>query len=197
MSIEKLLSALRRETDLKEIALLKEAEEKAHSILASARENADEIDSQKEKLEKELTAKRESVRLAKERMHARKMVILAQDRTISDVLAECRTMAAHFMETPAYADFLTKEYKRIKGEVGAIETVIANEKTAAIFNLGDLHLSQVVLDEAVKDGFVAVAEKGRTKVLCLFHLLAEKAWNDAAPRFVKKIVEAVENVGYE
>ena len=190
MSVEKLLSALSKEADLKEKAVLEEAGERARSILSEAREKARELDSRISALKKAVELKRQSLLLSRKKLRVRARAALTQNLIISDIFSECAALHIRFMETPAYADFLKGEYRRIQEEMGTVEEVRADPKTAAL--LIGLGLSPIVEDDKVEGGFVAVAEKGARKISCVFPHRLQKKWKEAAPRFVKRIAEATE-----
>lgn len=191
MSVQKLLAALKKEADLQEKTILTEADEKAGAIISSARDKVAEIQSLISKLEKEHSVKAESVRLAREKMLARKKAILTLNQIISDVFSECSRMFSDFMKTPAYASFLKEEYNKIAGEFGTIDEIRADPKTGSV--LKELNINNVSSDDNIQHGFMALAENKKTKILCLFDLRLKKLWTQKAPWFVNRISQAMKN----
>jgi len=190
MSVEKLLSALGKEADLKEKTVLEEAREKARSILSEAVEKARDLDVRISALKKAVELKRQSLLLSHQKLRDRERATLTQNLIISDIFSECAALHRRFMESPAYADFLKDEYRRILEEMGTVEEVRADPKTAAL--LIGMGISPVVADDKIEGGFAAVTEKGTRKISCVFPHRLQKKWREAAPRFVKRIVEATE-----
>jgi cell division septum initiation protein DivIVA len=189
MSVEKLLSAMKKEAELREKAILEKADGEARGILSSAREQLEALEAMISKEEKESALRRESLRLAGGRMLERKRAILAQYQAQSVLFKECASMFRRFMDSPAYAEFIEREYGKVNEELGAVDEVRADPQTAAI--LKKLNVPSVVLDEGVHDGFIAFSTTGRKKISCLFSLRLEKKWRDAAPGFVARLGEAL------
>ncbi|MBI5186506.1 MAG: hypothetical protein HZA01_12390 [Nitrospinae bacterium] len=185
MSVEKLLSALKKEAELREKTILEEAEVEARGVLSSAREQLEALEARISKEEKECALRRESLRLAGEKMLERKRATLAQNKTLSEVFTECASLFQDFMKSTAYAAFIEREYGKVKEELGAVEEVRADPLTAAI--LRGLNAPSVVQDKEVRDGFIASSCAGKTRISCIFSLRLEKKWREAGPGFVFKL----------
>ncbi|MDH5637694.1 MAG: hypothetical protein OEZ04_04325 [Nitrospinota bacterium] len=177
MSVEKLLAALEKETEMREEAIMKKAEAEAGAILANAQKRADQIDSIIDSLNREHTRKRESARVAENTIRAR-AATLGRGWSIVNLafhLAEERF--GRFMQSPQYAPFIGAMLAEAIGEIGAVDRVAADPATANALRGNGF---SVVEDTGVEKGFIAHAKEGRTQARFLFSEAMANLWKRRA-----------------
>lgn len=189
MTVERLISALWTEAELKERAIMDEARETAGKITAAREEAVARLDARIENRKKHLTAGEAAYSSARARMRKRKAELYAVDRALKTALDAARVLFREFMKSPAYLPHLSRRMESVKKEAGAIGQIRADSITAQ--TLRKAGVPDVVEDETVEDGFIAVAEDGRTRVFCLFSARVEKLWKETGPRLVAQITEAI------
>ncbi len=189
MTVERLISALWTEAELKERAIMDEARETAGKITAAREEAVTRLVEQIENRKKQLTAGEAAYSSARERMRKRKSELYAVDGAMETVRDTARALFREFMKSPAYLPYLSSQMESVKKEAGAIGQIRADSITAQ--TLRKAGVPNVVDDGTVEDGFIALAQDGRTRVFCLLNTRLEKLWKETAPRLVAQITEAV------
>lgn len=189
MTVERLISALWTEAELKERAIMDEARDTAGKITAARETAVTRLDAQIESRKKQLTAGEAAYASARERMRKRKMDIYAVDGAMEIVRDTTRALFREFMKSPAYLPYLSGQMESVKKDAGAIGEIRADSITAQAFRKAGV--PNVVDDVTVEDGFIAVAQDGRTRVFCLLNTRLEKLWKETAPSLVAQITEAV------
>ena len=189
MTVERLISALWTEAELKERVIMDEARDTVGKITAAREEAVARLDAQIENRKKQLTAGEAAYSSAKERMRKRKAELYAVDGAMQIVRDTTRALFREFMKSPAYLPYLLRQMESVKKEAGAIGEIRADSITAE--TLRKSGVPNVVADMTVENGFIALAQDGRTRVFCLFNTRLEKLWKQTAPRLVAQITEAI------
>ncbi|MBI4666310.1 MAG: hypothetical protein HY751_07880 [Nitrospinae bacterium] len=189
MSVEKLLSALRLEAEIKERSILEEAAVKAEEVAVAAREKSAAIQREIDLKRQLMESRRDALRLARERMARREAMLEAQDAAAQAVKKEARGLFQEFMGSPAYGQYVARELETVRAEAGELEEVRADAVTAEIIrSLGGPE--KIAVDENVACGFVASTGGGRRKWLCLLETRLEKLWRARGNEFVNRLTES-------
>jgi lysyl-tRNA synthetase class II len=189
MSVERLICALWTEAELKERAIMEEAQETIGKITAAREESVSRLDIQIESRKKYLALSEEALGSAHETMRKRKAQLYAVAGAMKTVRDAAKALFLEFMKSPAYPAYLLRQIEFAKKESGAIGAIRADTMTAqalrkaGVPNVGD--------DVTVENGFIAVMDDGKTRIFCLLDTQLEKLWKEAAPRLVAQITEAV------
>lgn len=189
MTVERLISALWTEAELKERALMDEARERAAQITAEREETLSRLNERIEIRKKQIEADSAALASSMERMRKRRSVLLAMAKATDMARRETEKYFRDFMRSENYAQYLSREIDSITKESGAIAEIRADELTAE--SLRKIGIPNVVADPAVENGFVVVVGGGESRVFCLFSTKFEKLWRAEAPSFVAKISEAM------
>jgi hypothetical protein len=189
MSVERLICALWTEAELKERAIMDEAQEMIGKI-ASAREDAvARLNAQIESRKKYLAMNEAALGSAHEIMRKRKVELYAVARAMQGVRDGAKVLFREFMKSPAYTAYLSAQIESVKKESGAIAHIRADSVTAE--TLREAGVPNVVDDVTAPNGFIAVMADGATRVFCLLDARLEKLWKDSAPRLVAQISGAI------
>ncbi|TBR21453.1 MAG: hypothetical protein EPO63_08635 [Candidatus Nitrosotenuis sp.] len=193
MGIEGLTAALKDEAAKEEAALLAAAESRAAEIRAGAEARLADLDGEAARIEAKCRAIEDALRKGAEKTAARKRLAAAEQAYAHAVREECRALFRDFMQTPAYAGFAAAQYKAAAGELGTVERVAADARTAAALKgaVGD----GTALETApgIADGFAAYGTGGKVAVWCTFDTRFEKAWRRGGPAYARVIAEAAKH----
>jgi hypothetical protein len=189
MTVERLISALWTEAELKERAVTDEARETAGKIAAACEEAVLRLNAQIENRKKYLTASREALSASNERLRGRKAELYAVAGAMETVRNATRGLFREFMKSPAYLPYLLRQIGSVKKEGVVIGEIRADAMTAQ--TLRKAGVQNVIDDATVENGFVAVAQDGMTRVFCLLETSLEKLRKQTAPRLVAQITQAV------
>jgi len=188
MGIDKLLAVLKKEADLKEQAMLRQARDEAGKIIRSANSQVAAIDLEIEKLKRLAIDRQNAYRAAARKMAQRAESAYRQSRVVSAAFEECEEMFRGFMATGRYQEFVRDRYSTIRDELGGVKKIVADKVTASV--LEKLNITGVSVDDGVGLGFVAESDDGAAKIFCLFRLSLEKLWSDIASRFAGELEKA-------
>lgn len=189
MTVERLISALWTEAELKERAIMDEAQDIAGKIASAQEEAVVRLNTQIESRKKYLAMSEEALGSAHETMRKRKAQLYAVAGTMESVRNATKVLFREFMDSPAYQAYLFRQIETVKKESGAIAQVRADSVTAE--TLRKAGVPNVVDDVAVENGFIAVMDDGKTRVFCLLDTQLGKLWREMAPRLVAQISEAL------
>lgn len=189
MTIERLISALWTEAELKERGIMDEARETAGKIVAAREESVARLDAQIESRKRYLAVSEAALSSSKERMRQRKAELYAVTGGMERVRDAAKALFLEFMKTPAYTPYLSAQAGLAEKEGGAIAQIRADAVTAQA--LRKAGVPNVVEDVTVENGFIAQMDDGKTRVFLLLDTQLEKLWNEAAPWLVAQITEAV------
>lgn len=189
MTVERLISALWTEAELKERAIMEEARETAGKVAAVRVESVASLDAQIESRKKYLALSEAALGIAHETMRKRKAELYAVTEAMRSVRDAAKTLFRAFMKSPDYIAYLSRQVESVKKESGSIARIRADAITAQA--LRKAGVANVDDDAAVEDGFVAQMDDGKTRVFLLLDTQLEKLWNEAAPRLVAQITEAL------
>jgi vacuolar-type H+-ATPase subunit E/Vma4 len=188
MSVERLISALWTEAELKERAIMDEAQDMIGKIASAGEEAAARLNAQVENRKKHLAMREAALGSAHEIMRKRKVELYAVAGAMESVRGAAGVLFREFMKSPAYTAYLMREIESVKKESGAIAQIRADSVTAE--TLRKVGVPNVVEDVTAPNGFVAVMADGKTRVFCLLDTRLAKFWKDSAPRLVAQISEA-------
>lgn len=189
MTVERLISALWTEAELKERAIMDEARETAGKIVAAREESVARLDAQIESRKKYLAVSEAALSSSKERMRQRKAELYAVTGAMERVGDAAKALFLEFMKSPAYTPYLSAQVGLAEKEGGVIAQIRADAVTAQA--LRKAGVPNVVEDVTVENGFIAQMDDAKTRVFCLLDTQLEKLWNEAAPWLVAQITEAV------
>lgn len=189
MTVERLISALWTEAELKERAIMDEARETAGKIVAAREESMSRLDAQIESRKKYLAASEAALSSSNERMSQRRAELYAVAGAMESVRNAAKSLFLEFMKSPDYIHYLSGQIELAKKEGGAIAQIRADAMTAQA--LRKAGVANVVDDVTVENGFVATLDDGKTRIFCLLDTQLEKLWIETAPRLVAQITEAV------
>lgn len=189
MTVERLISALWAEADLKERAIAEDAQEMAAKIISAMQEASARLDAQIESRKKRLDMGEAARSSAREAIRKRKAELYAVAGAMESVQAATGVLYRQFMESPAYPAYLSRQVEAIKKGSGPILRIQADPVTAAAMRKGGI--PNVQEDATLANGFVAAVGDGKTRVFCLFDTQLKKLWKDVAPGLVVKITEAL------
>jgi|TARA_Y100000294_G_scaffold162063_1_gene166923 vacuolar-type H+-ATPase subunit E/Vma4 len=187
MSVDKLLRTIKKEAELQGKAILEEAKEESDKILLSAEKKVLEMDAQIKKLNAELDAKNEYLRISRQTMFERRQKTRLENEYIKAFKSQCKFLYREFMSSREYADFIHREYRKIQNELNDIEEIRADAVTHGVFAKHIKDAKNVFVDESIEDGFMVKASKGKIKISCNFEGRFEKVWAQTAPEFVDKL----------
>ncbi len=193
MGIEGLVSALRDEAAREETALLAAADSRVTEIRAEADARFAALNDEAGRIEAKCRALEEALRKSAKKNAARKRLAAAEQAYAHAVREECRALFRNFMKTPAYAGFVTEQYKAAAGELETVERVAADAHTAAALkNAVD---NGVVVETApdIVDGFAAYGPRGRIAIWSTFDTRFEKAWRRGGPAYALVIAEVAQH----
>ncbi len=188
MSVEKLLSALDKEAELKEKKVLEKAEREADEIERKAFVDIERIRTEAVKLEENIAAENKTLAKAAKRIASRSKRLKAEQVVISSLFSRCEELYTDFQKRGDFRRFIEGEYNKAVSELGAVTEVIADETTATV--LKGIQGLKVRIDKNIGNGFTVIDENGAA-VSSLFENRLEKLWRTEAPLFVKRIHEAV------
>ncbi len=191
MSVDKLLTTIKKEAGLQEKAILKEAKEESDKVLLSAEKKVLEMDAQIKKLKAELDAKNEYMRISRQTMLERRQKTRLENEYVKALKSKCKVLYREFMSSKEYVNFIQQEYKKIKHELNGIEEIRADVVTSEVFGKHVKDAKKIFVDETIEDGFMVKAYRGRTKIYCNFEGRFEKVWAQAAPEFVDKLAKGL------
>lgn len=189
MSVQRLISALWTEAELKERAVMDEAQDMVGKITASQEDCVARLNAQIESRKKYLIMNETALGFAHEIMRKRKAELYAVAGAMQSVRDAAGVLFREFMKSPAYPAYLSGQVESVKKESGAIAQIRADSVTAQA--LRKAGVPDVVDDETALNGFIAVMDDGKTRVFCLLESQLEKLWRQAAPRLVAQISEAI------
>ncbi|MBF0290678.1 MAG: hypothetical protein HQK86_00820 [Nitrospinae bacterium] len=189
MTVERLISALWTEAELKERAIMEEARETAGKIAAGRVESVSSLDAQIESRKKYLVISEAALGAAHETLRKRKAELYAVTGAVRSARDAAKTLFRAFMKSPDYAAYLSRQIEAVKKESGSIARIRADAITALALRRAGV--ANVDDDATVEDGFVAQMDDGKTRVFLLLDTQLEKLWNEAAPRLVAQITEAL------
>ncbi|MDH5511217.1 MAG: V-type ATP synthase subunit E family protein [Nitrospinota bacterium] len=192
MSVEKLLAALEKETEMREEAIMKKAEEEAEDILANARKRANQIDSMIDDLKREYAMKQENARVAAEIIRARAAVLGRGWRIVNLAFHLAEERFANFMQSPEYAPFIGAMLAEAMNEVGAVDRVAADPVTVNALRGNGF---SVVEDAGVEKGFIAHAREGRTQARFLFAEGMANLWKKHAHLYHDDLIVEASDAG--
>ncbi|MBI5636450.1 MAG: hypothetical protein HZA03_00605 [Nitrospinae bacterium] len=193
MGIEELAAALKSEAAKEEAALLAGAESRAAEIRAETDGHLAALGEEAGRIEAKCRAMEEALRSGAEKTAARKRLAAAEQAYAAAVREECRALFREFMLTPAYADFAAAQYRIAAAELGGVERVAADARTAEALKDALENGAALETDAAIVDGFAAYGPGGRAAVKSTFDTRFEKAWRNGGPAYGRAIAEAVKH----
>lgn len=191
MGIEELTAALKAEAAKEEAALLANAERRVGEIRAETDSRLADLGQEAERIEAKCRVAEEALRSGAVKIAQRKRLSAAEHVYADAVREECHALFREFMLTPAYPDFAAAQYRLAAAELGTVEWVAADPRTAAALK-GALHNGAALkIDASVRDGFAAYGSGGRVALWSTFDTRFEKAWRRGGPAYARAIAEAV------
>lgn len=193
MGIDGLTAALKDEAAKEEAALLAEAESRAAEIRAETDARLAGLGEEAGRIEAKCRAAEEALRSGAEKTAERARLSAAERAYAAAVREECRTLFRDFMQTPAYAGFATAQYRLAAAELGRVERVAADARTAGALKNALGNGTTLEIDVSVADGFAAYGPGGRAAVWSTFDTRFERAWARGGPGYANAIAEAVKH----
>lgn len=191
MSVDKLITTLKKEAELQEKAVLAEARKEADNTALSAGKKAAEIDEQIRKIEAELEAKKEYLQNSQKILLERRKKSWLENEYLDAFKTRCRELYRDFMSSGEYKNFIEREFKKVQAKLENIEEVRADTTTVKALNDSLKGSVKVSVDETVTEGFLVIASGGKIKILSNFEGRFQKVWSETAPKYVKQIVETI------
>ena len=192
MSVDKLVTTIKKEAELQEKAILKEAKKESDRIRLSAEKKVLEMEAQINKLKTELNAKNEYIRKSRQIMLERCQKTRLENEHIKALKSECKVLYRKFMSSKEYVNFIQQEYRKIKHDLNDIEEIRADAATSEVFAKHIKDAKNVFLDESIEDGFMVKASKGKIKIYCTYEGRFEKVWAQTASEFVDKLASQID-----
>lgn len=191
MGIEGLTAALRDEAVKEEAALAAMADRRVAEIQAETEARLADLGEEAARIEIKCRALEEALRSGAKKIAERKRLSAAEQAYAAGVREECRALFHDFMRTPEYAGFATAQYRLAAAELGKVERVKADARTAAALKDALENGTALEIDESAADGFAAYGPGGRAVVWSTFETRFEKAWTRGGPAYAHAITEAV------
>ena len=193
MGIEELTGALKDEAAREEAALMATAERSAAEIRAEADARLAILEEEAGRIKAKCIALEETLRRGAEKMAGRARLSAAGQAYADAVREECRALFREFMRTPAYAGFVAAQYRLAAAELGTVERVAADPRTAEALKTAVEKDTRLDIDAAAVDGFAAYGPGGRAGIWSTFDTRFERAWRRGGPVYAQAIAEAVKH----
>lgn len=193
MGIEGLTAALQDEAAKEEAALVAMAATRVAEIQAETAARFAGLDEEARRIETKCRMTDEARRKGAEKIARRKRLATAEQTYAAAVREECRSLFHDFMQSPAYAGFAAAQYRLAIAELGTVERLMADARTAAALKDALENGTTLEIDDSIPDGFAAYGPGGRTAVWSTFETRFTKAWNRGGPSYTRAIAEAVKN----
>lgn len=193
MGIEGLTAALKDEAAKEEAALVTMAERRVAEIQAETAARFAGLDEEARRIEAKCRVTEEARRRGAEKIAHRARLATAEQSYAAAVREECRALFHDFMQSPAYAGFAAAQYRLAANELGKVERVMADARTAAALKNTLENGTILEIHDSVTDGFAAYGSGGRTAVWSTFETRFEKAWARGGPAYARAIAEAVKH----
>lgn len=184
MSVDKLVTTLKKEAALQEKAILEKSQKEAEGILLSAREKVEELDGQIKKIEAELEAKKEYLQEGQKILMERRQSSWLESEQIKAFKSHCKDLYREFIASDVYDNFVEREFRKIQKMFKDVEEVRADAITREVFNRKIKDVKNVFADKTVEDGFLVKTSKGKINIVCNFEGRFEKVWAMQAPKYV-------------
>lgn len=193
MGIEELTGALKDEAAKEEADLTAMAERSAAEIRAEADARLAILEEEAGRIKAKCIALEETQRRGAEKIAERKRLSAAEQAYANAVREECRAIFRDLMRTPAYAGFVAAQYRLAAAELGTVERVAADARTAEALETTVEKGTSLGIDSSVVDGFAAYGPGGRAAVWSTFDTRFERAWRRGGPAYAQTIAEAIKH----
>lgn len=193
MGIEGLTAALKDEAAREEAALVAMTECRVAEIQAETAARVADLGEEARRIEAKCRVVEQARRSGAEKIARRKRLATAEQAYAAAVREECRALFHDFMQGPAYADFAADQYRLAAAELGKVERVTADARTAAALKNVVENGTALEIDDSITDGFAAHGPGGRATVWSTFQTRFERAWARGGPAYARAITEVLQH----